>query len=167
MHPINGLTCCTLLLLSVDTPLQAASVFRCEDSRGHITYTQQGCPADQQLDIQSADNLPPGADAPVTMAPGITSALKKARKSTPAKDLTIVAEQQDGCGNRVTGAQRRTAIIRQQIRAGMTREDVESALGKPDEKSTANGDTQYIYTTNDGTRRKINFDQNGCVKNKH
>ena len=166
MHLLNGLFCRTFFLLAVTAPLQAANVFRCEDSKGHITYTQQGCPTDQQLAVQTADNLPPGAGKPVAMAASARQSRNKAGKTKIAKNLTIVAEQEDGCGNRVIGSQRRTAIIRQQIRAGMTQGDVESALGKPDEQSMVNGDTQYLYKTDKGTQRKVSFDQNGCVKNK-
>ena len=163
----NGLVCYALFLLPITAPLQAASVFRCEDSSGHISFTLQGCPAEQRMEIQSAENPSPGSGAPVSMALKAKSSKGATGKPKSAKDLTIVAEQQDGCGNRVTGPQRRTAIIRQQIQAGMTQGDVESALGKPDEQSMVNGDTQYLYTADNGTRRKVSFDQNGCVKSKH
>jgi len=166
MHRISGLSCCALFLLSVTQSLQAATVFRCEDSSGHITFTLQGCPTDQLLNVQSAENLTPGSGQPVTIAPTGKRIAVKAGKSRPTKELTVVAEQHDGCGNRVTGAPRRAAIIRQQVLAGMTQADVESALGKPDTQSTINGETQYLYTADNGTRRKVSFDQSGCVKNK-
>ena len=166
MHRISGLSCCALLLLSVTLSLQAATVFRCEDNNGHITFTLQGCPTDQALDIQSAQNPTPGSGKPVTMAPITKRAVNKTSKSGTAKELTVIAEQHDGCGNRVIGAPRRTAIIQQQVLAGMTQADVESALGKPDTLSMVNGETQYLYTTDNGTRRKVSFDQSGCVKSK-
>lgn len=166
MHRISGLFCCALFLLSVSHVLHAATVFRCEDASGHITFTLQGCPADQLQDVQSAENPSPGSGKPVAMAPTIKRTTPKTSKPEPAKELIVVAEQQDGCGNRVIGTQRRTAIIRQQVLAGMTQADVESALGKPDTQSMANGETQYLYKADNGTSRKVSFDQNGCVKRK-
>lgn len=166
MHTVNGQICRMLFLLAVTSPAQADNVFRCEDRQGHITYTQQGCPTDQYLAVQAADNLSPGAGKPVAMATSASHSRKKSGKTKAATNLTVVAGQEDGCGNRVTGSQRRTAIIRKQVQAGMTQEDVESALGKPDRQSMINGDTQYLYSTDKGTQRKVSFDQNGCVKNK-
>ena len=149
---------CFLLTVSA----KAAEVFRCEDSTGHVTFTLQGCPADQAQALQSAYNPPPGAGRPVTMA------AQAEQKSTAEirKALTVVAEKQDGCGNRVVGTQRRTAIIRKQIQAGMTRSDVESALGQPDEQTASNGETSYRYKDSDGKNQQVSFDQNGCVKAK-
>ena len=166
MHRISGLSCYALFLLSVTHTLQAATVFRCEDNSGHITFTLHGCPTDQALEVQSAENLTPGFDKPVAMALPNKRTTTKTGKPGPARELTVVAEQQDGCGNRVIGKQRRTAIIQQQILAGMTQSDVESALGKPDTLSMVNGETQYLYTADNGTRRKVSFDQSGCVKSK-
>lgn len=164
MHCINGFFSCTLLLLCAIQPLQAATVFRCEDSNGHITFTLQGCPADQLQDLHQAQNLSPSSGKPVAMA----HTSKRAKPSLKqAHDLVVVAERQDGCGNRLIGSQRRTAIIRQQVHAGMTQADVESSLGKPDGQTSINGDTQYIYKADNGSGRKVTFDQNGCVKSKH
>lgn len=166
MHRIYGISCCVLFVLWVNQSLQAATFFRCEDKQGHITFTLQGCPTDQLLAVQSAENPPPGSGKPVVMAQPNRPVVAKTSKPKPARELTVVAEQQDGCGNRVIGSQRRSAIIRQQVLAGMTQTDVESALGKPDTLSMVNGETQYVYAEDNGTRRKVSFDQSGCVKNK-
>ncbi len=162
MHGLPRFTCCGFFLLITIAPLHAASVFRCEDQNGHVTFTLQGCPADHLLEVQRASNPTPSSGKPVAMA----SIRPRKTNSEPSAELTIVAEKQDGCGNQVTGTKRRTAIIRQQIQGGMTQEDVESSLGKPDAQTTHNGETRYSYTDNDGTSRQISFDQNGCVKNK-
>lgn len=175
MYRINGLICTTVLLLSATQPLQAATVFRCEDNSGQVTFTLQGCPVDQSLVTQQAENLTPSSGAPVAMAAKArrtsNSAITKTKEKTKTKpkrkkELVVVAEQQDGCGNRVIGTQRRTAIIRKQVQAGMTQADIESSLGKPDAQTSLNGDTQYIYKADNGSGRKVTFDQNGCVKSK-
>ena len=40
------------LLLYPSAPASASTVFRCEDSKGHITYTLHGCPESASLDLQ-------------------------------------------------------------------------------------------------------------------
>jgi hypothetical protein len=145
------------------TPAMAAEVFRCEDSKGHITFTLQGCPSDHTTAVQDAHNPTPSKGRAVAMA----KIAKQASSPRQAEGRTVVAEKQDGCGNRVIGTQRRTAIIRKQIMTGMTQSDVESALGKPDEQTSRNGETRYSYKDNNGKNRQISFDQNGCVKAKH
>lgn len=144
-------------------PAVAADVFRCEDPNGHVTFTQQGCPDNQTITVQTASNPAPGSNRPVAMA---NTTYKQGGARQHQESLTVVAEKQDGCGNRVIGTQRRTAIIRKQIMAGMTRNDVESSLGKPDEQSSRNGEIHYRYRDNEGKSRHVSFDQQGCVKAK-
>ncbi|MNR64480.1 hypothetical protein D3C85_1871430 [compost metagenome] len=57
-------------------------------------------------------------------------------------------------------------MIRQQVRAGMTRRDVESSLGEPDKITSQNGQTRYHYADQKGNRRQVTFDEAGCVKGK-
>lgn len=152
----------SLALLIPLSSANAANVFRCEDSNGHITFTLQGCPSDESAAVQAAHNPTPSNGRPVAMA----KAIKQTAAPQKSDSLTIVAEKQDGCGNRVVGTERRTAIIRKQVMTGMTRDDIESSLGKPDEQTSRNGETQYNYKDNDGKSRQISFDQHGCVKTK-
>ncbi|MCY1296765.1 hypothetical protein D9M70_461730 [compost metagenome] len=149
-------------------PAIAATVYRCEDGQGHITFTLHGCTTEQNPHLQNADNPTPGGAKPVPMAK--TAKPGRAAKAAADKDdgaPVVVAERQDGCGNRVTGSARRTAIIQQQVRAGMTRADVESALGKPDKVSSQNGQTRYQYRDHEGRSRQVSFDENGCVRGKN
>ncbi|CAD5108584.1 DUF4124 domain-containing protein [Zestomonas carbonaria] len=160
---------CATLLCSflVAAPATANTVFRCEDARGHVTFTQHGCSAGQNQLLQDARNPTPGSGKPVPMAKSAGHERKTAsRAAEHHKEPVVVAERHDGCGNRVTGSARRTAIIQQQVRAGMTRADVESALGKPDRISSQDGRTRYHYRDNDGNSRQVSFDENGCVRGK-
>jgi hypothetical protein len=153
---------CATLLLPTQNPL-TSTVFRCEDHNGHITYTLQGCPTDAEQALQSADNPTPGRGKPIPLA----KESRRARKSDSRETRTVVVgEKQDGCGNRITGSQRRNAMIRQQVRAGMTRRDIESSLGKPDKITTQDGQTRYHYADQKGNRRQVTFDEAGCVKGK-
>lgn len=164
MRWMHGAAVCAILLCPALS--EASSVFRCEDANGHVTFSQHGCGDSQQQHIQSTHNPRPGSGAPVPLAipnsdDGAGSAARiDARENT----LTVVGGRQDGCDNAVTGSARREAIIRKQIRAGMTRSDVESALGKPDRISKRNGQTTYHYASkHNSERRTVTFDQNDCV----
>lgn len=164
MHRIPCLALCAMLLCPA--PLPASNVFRCEDETGHVTFTRHGCASSQQQQIQNTHNPRPGSGAAVPLAtPRVDN--KAARASGNERTLTIVGGRQDGCENTVTGNARREAIIRKQIRAGMTRSDVESALGKPERISKRNGQTTYHYASkHNSERRTVVFDQNDCVAGK-
>ncbi|MBO3275693.1 outer membrane protein assembly factor BamE domain-containing protein [Pseudomonas schmalbachii] len=149
---------------------EATTVFRCEAAGGRITYSQHGCATDQSQSLQDAYNPTPGSDDPVPLAN--PEARHRERKqhgdsNREAESLTVVGERQDGCGNRVTGSERRKAMIEGRIKTGMTRADVESTLGKPERISQQNGQVRYQYKAdhNHGART-VSFDENGCVRGK-
>lgn len=162
MHGLRCAAVCAILLCP--TPLLASSVFRCEDANGHITFTQQGCPTEQDQYLQDAYNPTPGSGKPVPLAKTGKPARGKAAENSSA--LVVVGERQDGCGNRITGRERRDAIIKQQVRSGMTQADVESTLGTPQRTSSQNGQTRYHYRDRQGNSRNVSFDEDGCVKGK-
>ncbi len=88
---------------------------------------------------------------------------RKTPDRSESESLAIVAERDDGCGNRVTGSERRSAIINKQIRAGMTRSDVESALGRPESITSSNGRDRLRFRNSSGQVRTVSFDEYGCV----
>ncbi|UVE19155.1 DUF4124 domain-containing protein [Pseudomonas sp. LS44] len=155
-----------LLYTALSTTIQptlAATVFRCEDASGKVTFTSQGCIDTQAQSLQDAHNPTPGSGKPVAMAATKKSHSKSA-KTKKKENVAVIAERQDGCGNQVTGSARRQAIIRKEVRAGMTRSDIESTLGKPDKVSSQNGQTRYQYNDKQGHSRQVSFDENGCVR---
>jgi hypothetical protein len=162
MHGLHCVAVCAILLCS--TPLLASSVFRCEDAGGHITYTLQGCAAEQVQYRQEAHNPTPGKGKAVPLAKPAKAKTKPAQRDK--REVTVVGSRDDGCGNRMTSSERRTAIIRQRIVSGMSRADVESSLGKPDRVTQHNGQTRYLYRDNQGNNRQVSFDADGCVKGK-
>ena len=155
----------TIALLS-SSAAYSATVNRCVDSAGHVTFTHLACAASQTRETKQVFNPTPGSGPAVPMAKSKSHNNQSAKPADEEQELTIVAEQNDGCGNRVTGSARRNAIIRQQIRAGMTRADVESALGTPDTITSNNGRTRLRYTDNNGKSRTVSFDEMGCVLGK-
>ena len=151
-------------LLCSSTLLQANSVLRCEDATGNITFTTLGCPSGQDMRRQEAYNAPPGSSTP--LLPGAEQADRSARKPVPPKELVIVGQRDDGCGNRLSAEQRRRAIINQQTPPGMTRKDVENLLGSPDKVVSRNGETRYVYNEKKGRSSQVTFDEHDCVKGK-
>lgn len=158
MRGLLRATFCAALLYPTQASL-AATVFRCEDANGHITFTRHGCPVEQQQQTQSAHNQTPSSGKAVPLA-------KPARSPqvSGTGQVVVVGQQDDGCGNRITGSARRAAIIKQDIRSGMTRNDVESSLGKPHKISRQNGRQRYHYRDDSGNTRQVSFDEAGCVK---
>jgi hypothetical protein len=156
----------TLLLITLPCfPLSApsATVQRCEDTNGHITFTSQGCAHTDRMQSYEAYNAPPGSGVQL---------LPEANRSSPRsqgaakKELVVVGQHDDGCGNRISSEQRRRAIINQRTLAGMSLRDVESALGKPNKIANRNGETRYYYAEKKGRSSQVVFDENGCVKGK-
>lgn len=154
--------CVALLYPTQDS--SAASVFRCEDANGHITFTRHGCTTEQEQQTQSTRNHTPGSGKAIPLARPEQNS--RSTRNSGSADLVIVGQQDDGCGNRITGSERRQAVIRQEIRSGMTRADVESSLGKPDKITRQNGQQRYHYRDKRGNSQQISFDEAGCVKGK-
>lgn len=152
-------TACFCALLISPPSLKAATVYRCVDSAGHTTFTRQGCPTDQALAVQDARNPTPSTKRMTPLAePG------SIRNPPANRTVVVVGERDDGCGNQVTGQARRNAIISGKVQQGMTQTDVESALGKPDGITRRNGQVQYRYLNERGSRQTVSFDERGCVR---
>jgi len=147
-----------LLLLS--GPALATTVNRCEGPGGTISFTTLSCPAGHDLTLHDAHNPSPGMLAP-------PSSLKYEPVKQPSnRELVVVGQRDDGCGNVLSAEQRRKAIINEQTPAGMTKRDVESLLGKPDRIIGRNGEVRYVYAEKKGKSRQVSFDERGCVKGK-
>lgn len=141
--------------------IQAATVYRCEDASGHLTFSASGCAADSESSLQDAENARPGGAKPTLMAkPKATP-----RKAVP-REPTVVAAKADGCGDLLSASERRQAIIRSQIKAGMSRADVENALGQPRRISQLDTVTRYHYDARNRQERArlVTFDEHGCVR---
>ncbi|WP_457980936.1 outer membrane protein assembly factor BamE [Ectopseudomonas composti] len=143
----------------------AASVFRCVGADGHVTFTRHGCSDDQEQHLQDARNHTPSSGKAIPLA---DPDRRTATASASSGELVIVGQQDDGCGNLLSSSERRQAIIRKEVRRGMSRADVESSLGKPDRVTSSNGQQRYHYREKrkGGSSRQVSFDEAGCVKGK-
>ena len=154
--------CFTLLWLSLQA--NATAVHRCENADGHVTFTTLGCAPQETLLIQNADNIAPGSVK--ALPPKSSFQETPSMKSAKDRPVVTVGQADDGCGNLLNAKERRQAIINQRIMPGMSRQEVESALGKPDKVSIRNATTSYQYDAKKGRSAQVVFDEKGCVKGK-
>lgn len=162
--PLNH---CLFLLACL--PLWAAgqTVHRCENIAGHVTFTTLSCDPGEALSLQQIHPYRPGSTEPTTeaMLPEAERWQTSSNKTT-RREPTVVGQFQDRCGNLIDARQRRDAILDRRIIAGMSQQDVESALGKPHSIKIRNSSTRYTYKAKKGRSAEIVFDERGCVKGK-
>ncbi|SDB46424.1 hypothetical protein SAMN03159382_03586 [Pseudomonas sp. NFACC23-1] len=161
------------LFLFACLPLWAAgqTVHRCENIAGHVTFTTLSCGPEEALSLQQIHPYRPGSIEPTikptteAMLPEAERGLTSSNKST-RKEPTVIGQFQDRCGNLIDARRRRDAILGRRIIAGMSQQDVESALGKPDSIKVRNSSTRYTYKAKKGRSAEVVFDERGCVKGK-
>ena len=125
---------CTGLLLLAN-PAFSAACFAASIPRA-CHFQSAGLPHGPKQRATTGGQPEAQSDETVRMA---TTASSTNHGRKVGNDVAVVAEKDDGCGNRVTGSERRSAIISKSIRAGMTRSDVESAPGRPESTTSTNG----------------------------
>ncbi|MCW8275542.1 cell envelope protein SmpA [Pseudomonas sp. PCH199] len=161
--PSHTQYCLLITLLSSPWAL-ATTIHRCEAANGHITFTTLSCTAGESLTPQEVRPFTPGSTMTALMPEA--EARKTSSTKTTRRDPTVAGTAEDRCGNLISAGERREAIINQRIIAGMSQQDVESALGKPDKISIRNSSTSYRYETKRGRSAHVEFDERGCMKGK-
>ena len=149
MQGLHALIWGGLLLAGLPLTSQGADYYRCLDEQGRVSFSDQSCLNGERLRLEPANSLP---------APAAT------RQSTGVAGRVGGQEQTLPCGGLLDARERRTAMVRQEVRAGLSRADIESALGKPDRITRHNGLTRYQYAGAKGGTRTVRFDAHGCVK---
>lgn len=141
----------------------ATTLHRCEAVDGSITFTSMSCASGEQRSVQEVHPYLPGSVIAVMPEHDHeeTSGMKTRRR-----EPGVVGTAVDQCGNLISARQRREAIINQRVIAGMSQEDVESALGKPDKVNIRTSTTSYRYDLKRGRSAQVDFDERGCVKGK-
>ena len=141
----------------------ATSLHRCEAADGRITFTSMSCANGEKLSVQEVHPYLPGSV--VAIMPEHNHEEISGMKNT-GREPGIVGHTQDKCGNLIDARQRREAIINRRVIAGMSQQDVESALGKPDKVNIRTSTTSYRYDLKRGRSAQVDFDERGCVKAK-
>ncbi|WP_426233903.1 cell envelope protein SmpA [Pseudomonas sp. TWP3-2] len=150
-------------LLCLPAAANAATLHRCETPDGSITFTTLSCASDEQLSLQEVRPYSPGST--VTLLPEARHEETSGMNSR-TRQLGVVGRNHDKCGDLIDARQRREAIINQRVVVGMSQQDVESALGKPDKVGIRNSTTTYRYDLKKGRSAQIDFDEKGCVSGK-
>lgn len=161
--PLNAHCFLLLALPCLAFEAIATTVHRCESANGRITFTTLSCAAGDSLSFQDVRTFTPGST--VALMPEADSRETSGMKNT-RREPTVVGQTEDKCGNLISARERREAIINQRIVAGMSQQDVESALGKPDKVSIRNSTTSYRYDTKRGRSAHVDFDEKGCTREK-
>ncbi|MBC8997949.1 cell envelope protein SmpA [Pseudomonas sp. N40(2020)] len=141
----------------------ATSLHRCEAPDGGITFTSMSCALGEQLSVQEVHPYLPGSV--VAIMPEHNHEEISGMKTRSAEP-GLVGGVEDKCGNLIDARQRREAILNQRVIAGMSQQDVESALGKPDKVNIRTSTTNYRYNLKRGRSAQVDFDEKGCVKGK-
>jgi hypothetical protein len=152
-----------IALLCLPPSGAAVTLHRCEAVDGSITFTSMSCAQGERRSEQDVHPYLPGSVAAVMPehnheeTSGMTNRIR---------EPVIVGHTEDRCGNLIDARQRREAIINRRVIAGMSQQDVESALGKPDKVNIRTSATSYRYDLKRGRSAQIDFDERGCVKAK-
>ncbi|MFJ5258068.1 cell envelope protein SmpA [Pseudomonas koreensis] len=141
----------------------ATSLHRCEAPDGGITFTSLSCASDEQLSEQQVHPYSPGSVIPIMPEHNHEEI---SGMTIRGREPGIVGRLEDKCGNLIDARQRRAAIINRRVIAGMSQQDVESALGKPDKVNIRTSTTSYRYDLKRGRSAQVDFDEQGCVKGK-
>ncbi|WP_433769338.1 cell envelope protein SmpA [Pseudomonas putida] len=142
----------------------ATTIHRCEAAGGQITFTTLSCATDENLSLQVIQTFTPGSTITALMPEAEPH--QRIVTTTNRREPVVVGQTQDNCGNLISARERREAIMSKRIIAGMSQQDVESALGKPDKISIRNSSTHYRYDSKRGRSAQIEFDERGCTRGK-
>ena len=150
-------------LLCLPPQVLATTVHRCEAANGHITFTTLSCTTGESLSAHDVRTFLPGSVTPLMPEAEYreTSGTKLQRR-----EPMVVGQSEGICGDLLSAKERRIAIINQRVVAGMSQQDVESALGKPDKITTRNSAISYRYDNKRGRSAHVEFDEKGCTKGK-
>jgi hypothetical protein len=164
-----------LAAVLLSSQLQAATVFKCVDAAGKVTFTQnQNCPDSHSLDdVVSAHNPTISGSGPASVMAtprGSSSGAALARgadQPSARKGVTVVggSAPQAGCNTGLSDQDLRTAKVRGEVVSGMSRKDVESIHGKPNSDSNARGGgTNTYWNDKYVSLTSVSFDSGGCVR---
>lgn len=154
----------------------AATMFKCVDAKGRVTFTQANCPDNHELDdVVSAHNAAPsGTSAPVQMATprqqsqGRTAGYPASQPQLGAQPnaVTVVggSKQSAPCSTGLSDRDLRTAKVRGEVVPGMSRKDVEDMYGKPNKDGHARGAGSSSYYRDKYVQvTHVRYGQDGCA----
>ena len=152
----------TLLLhpLGIPPAFAASQVYKCVTTQGAIIFTDSACPSDAEQSTQTLQQ-----PMLIKALPRHVIQQTQGKTSTPKRTtrVIVVGEHTHPCGAHDTQA-RRTAMVRKQVKSGMSQADVENMFGKPLKQDINNGILTATYRSGKGQKRSVRFDEHGCVR---
>lgn len=149
--------CLILSICHCYTANAASHVYKCTASDGAVSFSDTGCAQDSEQDTHTLE-------APMSI-PGLSkSTIRQVMSKQQPKltRVTVIADSAPPCGD-FDPTQRRTDLVRKQVKSGMSQAEVESMFGKPLTQRSHNGIISATYRSAKGKQRSIRFDQHGCV----
>lgn len=163
-----------LILLLLASQSMAATIFRCVDASGKVTFTQQNCPDQHGLDaVVSAYNQPPsGSSEPVKMAtPRVSAGYGAVHSRTDTSNASVGAAGHNsgsaGCSTGLSDQDLRKAKVQGRVVPGMSRKDVESMYGTPNGDNASGAGTSTYWNDKYVNATSVSFDVNGCVRSSY
>lgn len=150
-----------LLLSSLHSsiPLAATQIYQCIATDGTISFSDNICPADTKQNIHTL--LQPML-IPTLSKQAIRETSSNTSQQRGKTRVTVVGESAHRCGES-NPYERRTAMVRKQVKSGMNQADIESMYGKPIKSNLSNGIVTAVYRSKKGQNRSVRFDEHGCV----
>ncbi|HKM37572.1 MAG TPA: outer membrane protein assembly factor BamE [Thiopseudomonas sp.] len=134
-----------------------AQIFKCTADDGSISFNDTGCPPQAQQDSISRQPV-----ITIPAAPNSTVEHNPDTQQHRATRVTVITDDKHPCGA-FDSTQRRTDLIRKQVKSGMSRAEVESMLGRPLSQRSHNGIVSAVYRNTKEQRLTVRFNQQGCV----
>jgi len=164
-----------LAALLLSSQAGAATIFKCVDSAGKVTFTKgQNCPDNSDLDdvVRAHNPTISGSSAPVQMAQPRAELhpvdVYRAQQHQPRqRGVAVVggSAPQAECDTGLSERDLRTAKVRGEVVPGMSRKDVESIHGKADDHTNVRGAGVNTYFKDKYVRAtSVAFDRRGCVR---
>jgi hypothetical protein len=151
----------TLFLILVTNSALGATMNKCVDGAGNVTFTQQACAgggSGERISVQSA------SQGMVIASPSqIQQPEHETRPSAGSARVDVVGETVSPCGA-VSSQEIRKAVVQKKIFAGMTSKDAVSSWGKPNKiNASSAGPDQWVYYRSDSDAQYLYVDRLGCV----
>lgn len=152
-----------LIVIALLSPAaaQAASMNKCVDASGHVTFTQQACAGGlggETISVQSGG-------AGMSLGPSslaVEAGPSEGKASGEGVQVNVIGDKPSCAGG--SDQEIRAAIVRGQVYAGMTAKQAEQSWGKPGEVNrSSSGSDQWVYYRGDGRMQFVYVDQSGCV----
>lgn len=150
-------SCIALSALLGHMALAATQIYKCTTDNGAVIFSDSGCPTNS---AQQTHNLNAPMLIPALSQQDIQQALSK--QQSKALRVTVISDDNHPCGT-FDASQRRTDLIRKQVKSGMSRAEVDSMFGRPLHERNNNGNLSVTYRTAKNKKRSVRFNQDGCV----